>query len=30
MIGAEDEVVLPADSDQSDWELELAAVTTVA
>ena len=26
MVGAEDEVVLPADSDQSDWELELAAV----
>ncbi len=26
MIGAEDEVLLPADSDQSDWELELAAV----
>jgi 2,4-didehydro-3-deoxy-L-rhamnonate hydrolase len=26
MVGAEDEIVLPADSDQSDWELELAAV----
>lgn len=26
MIGAEDDVCLPADSDQSDWELELAAV----
>lgn len=26
MIGAEDEVVLPADSKQPDWELELAAV----
>ena len=26
MIGAEDEITLPADSDQSDWELELAAV----
>jgi 2,4-didehydro-3-deoxy-L-rhamnonate hydrolase len=26
MVGAEDEVLLPADSDQSDWELELAAV----
>ncbi len=26
MIGAEDEISLPADSDQSDWELELAAV----
>lgn len=26
MVGAEDEVTLPADSDQSDWELELAAV----
>jgi len=26
MVGAEDEVVLPVDSDQSDWELELAAV----
>jgi 2-keto-4-pentenoate hydratase/2-oxohepta-3-ene-1,7-dioic acid hydratase in catechol pathway len=26
MIGARDEVVLPADSDQPDWELELAAV----
>ena len=26
VIGAEDEIILPADSDQSDWELELAAV----
>jgi 2,4-didehydro-3-deoxy-L-rhamnonate hydrolase len=26
MVGAEDEITLPADSDQSDWELELAAV----
>lgn len=26
MIGAADEVVLPYDSEQSDWELELAAV----
>ena len=26
MIGAEDTVVLPFDSEQSDWELELAAV----
>jgi 2,4-didehydro-3-deoxy-L-rhamnonate hydrolase len=26
MIGAEDEISLPADSEQSDWELELAAV----
>ena len=26
MVGAEDEISLPADSDQSDWELELAAV----
>lgn len=26
MVGAEDEIILPADSDQSDWELELAAV----
>lgn len=26
MIGAEDEVILPADSKQPDWELELAAV----
>jgi 2,4-diketo-3-deoxy-L-fuconate hydrolase len=26
MVGAEDEILLPADSDQSDWELELAAV----
>jgi 2-keto-4-pentenoate hydratase/2-oxohepta-3-ene-1,7-dioic acid hydratase in catechol pathway len=26
MIGAQDEVVLPADSKQPDWELELAAV----
>jgi 2-keto-4-pentenoate hydratase/2-oxohepta-3-ene-1,7-dioic acid hydratase in catechol pathway len=26
MIGARDEVVLPFDSDQHDWELELAAV----
>ena len=26
MVGAEDEIVLPADSDQSDWELELAAI----
>jgi 2-keto-4-pentenoate hydratase/2-oxohepta-3-ene-1,7-dioic acid hydratase in catechol pathway len=26
MVGAYDDVVLPADSDQSDWELELAVV----
>jgi 2-keto-4-pentenoate hydratase/2-oxohepta-3-ene-1,7-dioic acid hydratase in catechol pathway len=26
MIGAEDDVVLPADGEQHDWELELAAV----
>ncbi len=26
MVGAEDEISLPYDSDQSDWELELAAV----
>jgi 2,4-didehydro-3-deoxy-L-rhamnonate hydrolase len=26
VVGAEDEILLPADSDQSDWELELAAV----
>jgi 2-keto-4-pentenoate hydratase/2-oxohepta-3-ene-1,7-dioic acid hydratase in catechol pathway len=26
MIGAEDPITLPSDSDQSDWELELAAV----
>jgi 2-keto-4-pentenoate hydratase/2-oxohepta-3-ene-1,7-dioic acid hydratase in catechol pathway len=26
MVGAEDDVLLPFDSDQSDWELELAAV----
>jgi 2-keto-4-pentenoate hydratase/2-oxohepta-3-ene-1,7-dioic acid hydratase in catechol pathway len=26
MVGAEDEISLPFDSDQSDWELELAAV----
>jgi 2-keto-4-pentenoate hydratase/2-oxohepta-3-ene-1,7-dioic acid hydratase in catechol pathway len=26
MVGAEDAVVLPSDSEQSDWELELAAV----
>jgi 2,4-didehydro-3-deoxy-L-rhamnonate hydrolase len=26
MVGARDDVVLPADSDQHDWELELAAV----
>jgi 2-keto-4-pentenoate hydratase/2-oxohepta-3-ene-1,7-dioic acid hydratase in catechol pathway len=26
MVGAEDEISLPVDSEQSDWELELAAV----
>ncbi len=26
MVGAQDDVILPSDSDQSDWELELAAV----
>jgi 2,4-didehydro-3-deoxy-L-rhamnonate hydrolase len=26
MVGARDDVVLPLDSDQSDWEIELAAV----
>ncbi len=26
MVGAEDEVILPADAEQPDWELELAAV----